>query len=246
MSATKQKFNEKKVPKIKTKTLDAEAQEAIKEINNKKKNTPAKKTPEPNTNIETKQHFYIGCVIGVRYVIDTKNDKPSPERQTKLTFVWSEKDLANEPAAADDLIVEAENHVLDEGYFLTEEDAFINATVVAGRTLSNLAHDLEYTDGPCRNCTRYIVKDVEELLKIARDFSYRHHELCLSSEGMAGVRVFPDPEDMDYFKFVGGKAYLKNPPKNYTEHCLKVSGTGDLSKVIGESIDKWLKERNKK
>ena len=229
---TKEKVNNKKNPKIKIqepipdgKQLSPEQRKAIKKINNKE--TAGRATPDLKTEETTKEHFYVGCVIGIKYRIDTSGNKPAPERQVRTSLVWSDKDLANEPAEAEDLMMEAGEQLLKDGYSLTEEDALAQATFTVGCILGKLAHDIEYSDSvPCKTCTRNIIRDVEDLLKLARDFYHRHRDLCMSCECMAGVKVFPNPEDMDDFKFVRGKPYLKNPPDPERYHQGQGSSKG--------------------
>lgn len=249
MSTSKAKVAAKPVKKDNTFTKQTSQ---VQKLNNKK--TPPVSQKKDNQNIKTvekeKQYFYLGCVLGLKYVINSENH--NPVRKVKTLLVWADHDLANEPDTFKKEMESAENALLDEGYYLKEEDALAGLTFTVGCQLSCLAHDLEYNeDGcPCRNCMRNLVKDIEEVLKLARDSYHRHCDLQKSIPNACMVPVFPNPEDMDEFDVrTDGKLYLKNPPKNYKEHVKVSFGVikpDELPAAIREGIDKFLKERHAK
>ena len=143
----------------------------------------------------------------------------------------------------------AKKALLDDGYYLNEEDALAGLTFTVGRQLSHIAHDLEYDadGGPCKNCTRNMLMDIEAVLKLARDYYYRHHGLQKSMPNACCVPIFPNPEDMDDFEVRGdGNLYLKNPPENYKEHTKVSVGVikpEDLPKALRDSITQFIQNR---
>ena len=206
------------------------------------KDNPKIKTIEKET-----QHFYLGCVLGLKYVINS--DYHNPVRKVKTLLVWADHDLANEPDTFRKEMDGAKKALLDDGYYLNEEDALAGLTFTVGRQLSHIAHDLEYDadGGPCKNCTRNMLMDIEAVLKLARDYYYRHHGLQKSMPNACCVPIFPNPEDMDDFEVRGdGNLYLKNPPENYKEHTKVSVGVikpEDLPKALRDSITQFIQNR---
>ena len=213
---------------------------------------PLKEKPSTQTIENEQKHFYLGCVIGVKYVIDVSDPKrPTPTRKTRTLLVWSDRDLANEPDEFNRRMEIAQDKLLNSGYYLKEEDALAGVTFTVGGQLSQLAHDLEYDeDGVCCECTRKKIMQFESVLKLARDGYYRHNHLRTSIKFAEKVGVFPNDEDMDLYEVRSdGKFYLKNPPKDYTEHTKISFGVikpEDLPKEVRDGIEQFIASRQNK
>ena len=167
--------------------------------------------PKFETIEKTTKKYYIGVVIGVRYVFDLEDGS---KRDVAIAKVWSDEDLANKLDEQDAAMAEAVDDLHKRGYFIFEADALADATKTAARLLNELAHDIAYGDhGPCPECSRRYILAVEDFLRLARGGYMRHcAKLDEINDPKCHVGVFPDDEELENFKYANGHLHLKNPP----------------------------------
>lgn len=140
--------------------------------------------------------FYEGAVYGIKYRID---DDGTIGVDTVVEYITSDHDLANEPEEYRRLHDEAENRLIEKGFFLTEMAAYLNIMDNLPGTLDSLRHDIEFENAcPVKVCDHLNI--LVELLKTAKARTQKLVYINSEHQLKTPLRVIPGNIDQCTFK----------------------------------------------
>lgn len=213
-----------------------------------KKDTPAKKEDTPSKPlVSSTSRFHIWDVYGVKFLMD---DDMVPTRRVSVIEVTSDHDTANEPDLRNALIDDAEQQLIEQGFFMTDADAMEDALCKVEPCLDNIRHKIKYGE-TCQKCAAESVGTAIEWLEYLR--SWRNRRYALADE-LGGTCNLPPVIPNDYKEnwHVDGDKLVPNNPKPKVIHETKIigaKGPEDLAKAMAsvgnnlpkEVIDKLAK-----
>jgi len=133
-----------------------------------------KPADKPKAEVKTDEIYHIWDVYGVKYLMD---ENMVPTRRVKCIEVNSDHDTSNEPELRNQLITDAEEALIKEGFAMTDVDAMEDALLNAERVIDEIRHDIEYK-GMCKPCTIRELGDFTKFMKYLRDWRDRRFALA--------------------------------------------------------------------